>query len=84
MMKAIFQAAESDSFWGSTASALHTKALRAGYIIPAKEWKNLISLAKATFFVVKSSSVKRRTDNELVNIALMLYKNEEIKQVFHD
>jgi hypothetical protein len=84
MMKAIFQAAESDSFWGATCEALHTKALRAGYIIPAKEWRNLLSLAKATFFVAKSSHIIKRTDNEIVNIAIMLYKNEPIKQVFHD
>ena len=84
MMEGIFKAAESDSFWGATVSALHSIALRAGYIIPANEWRYLISRAKAVFFVAKSSSIKRRTSNEIVNIALMLYKNEDIPQVFHD
>ena len=84
MMKAIFQAAESDSFWGSTVSALHTEALRAGYIIPANEWKELVSRAKAVFFVITTKGIIKRTKNDVVNIALMLHFGDRIPQVFHD
>lgn len=84
MMQAIFQAAESDSFWGSTVSALHTEALRAGYIIPASEWKELVSRAKAVFFVITTKGIIKRTKNDVVNIALMLHFGDRIPQVFHD
>jgi hypothetical protein len=84
MMKAIFQAAGSDSFWGVTVSEMHSIALRAGYVIPASEWKTLVSQAKAVFFVIQTKGIVRRTKNDIVNIALMLHYGDRIPQVFHD
>lgn len=82
MMEGIFKAAQNDEFWGATVSALHSIALRSGYIIPATEWENLVSTAKAVFFVIPTKEITKRTKNDVVNIALMLHYKEHIPQVF--
>lgn len=82
-MKSIFLQAGKDAFWNLTVSQMHTVALRAGYIIPTKEWDELVSQAKACFFIVKVDKVKKRTDNNIVNIAIALYKDEELPTIYN-
>lgn len=80
-MKEIFKAAAAPSFWGISEAEAHTLALKSGVIIPASEWSNTFSHAKACYFV--SRARKRRTKNELVNLACALYLNEPLKNVFN-
>jgi len=79
-MKQIFKQSQKKSFWNLSDSEMHTLALRAGVVIPEKEWNNLVSKAKAYFFV--SPNEKGPTKSSIVNIAIKIWKEESIHNCF--